>query len=69
MNSRRVEEKDLKPGVLYKVEFTDCCIQGSFTSRYKGEFDGVLIFENGVNFGVSYCCEYEEIETEDNPLF
>jgi hypothetical protein len=69
MKTRRVNEVDLKPGLLYKVTFDDCCVSGEFTSKFVGEVEGDLTFENGVKLWQSYACNYEEIETEDNPFF
>jgi len=67
MRTRKVKEQDLKVGLLYKVTISDCCVGATFTSRLIEHED--LAFENGIVFDMSYGCEFEEVETEENPFF
>ena len=69
MKTRKVEESELKVGLLYKVVIDDCCVAGEFTSKFLGEVDGEFVFENGIKLYMTYGCNYEEVETEENPFF
>ena len=66
---RRIKEEDLVVGTLYKVSFDDCCVGGEFTSKFTGETEDGTEFENGVVLFATHACIFEEIETEDNPIF